>query len=215
MTVNTRVNIVKWQRKKEQLRRTIVPDATRRAINDLAFQAQSSIRSALVNTAEGGPTPFTRTAIRVDQALRSRPFAVVKLGPEREYLHYFFGTKRGARRPTGTAEYIYVPLTSVPGHKINARGNLSGRRLGAVFERMRRQRFYWVDQGSRILVFKRTGRRGRTQSTLVGVLLRTVDHERKVDAETIGKKIVRRRARQVFEEKIASRIARAYGASRG
>jgi len=211
VTVSAKVDFTRWKRKRDDLRRTIVPDATRSAINDLAFRAQRSTRSAMHGKIEGGPTPFTRSAIRVNKARRGRPFAEVHLGPQRGYLRFVFGLRKGTERPEGAASYIYVPIASVPGHKINARGNLSGRRLGAVFERMKRQKFYWVDQGSRILVFRRTRR--QASGTLVGVLVRQAQQEQQIDAERIGKKVVRRNAKAAFDKAIAFRIGRAYGAS--
>ena len=195
-----------WNRKLSRLK-TLIPDAVRSATNNLAFEVQRSTKQAMQGAIEGGPTRFTQTAIRVQKASRTKPYADVHLGPQRGYLRFIFGLRRGLEKPASGQQYIYIPIRSATGHRINARGNLSGRRAARVFKRMEAdKRFYFVDQGNRVLAFRRMGRGGK--SVLVGAYVKQARQEQKIDVPRIAQKVRRRRAVRIFDEAVGFRLKR-------
>ena len=118
-----------------------IPFAASRALNNMGFKANAEIKEEMKNIFEGGPTPFSLRAFKIDKANKNKLIVTVGLrndgGYEKALSHLFTGGTRqwkkleGYMRSSGMLPSGYM---AVPGEKfpMDSRGNMRRTQLAEM-----------------------------------------------------------------------------------
>lgn len=157
MEISVKDNIKEIERQLSRLQRKQIPFATSMALNNTAFQARKALM-AQAPVKLNRPTKYTVNAFRVAKASKRKLVASVYVDDSRaHYLKYQIegGTRIGKGMGTG------VPTRN---RKLNAYGNIPGRRSGLV---KGKKQFISTIKGVPG-VWERYGRKGRKVRLMVG-----------------------------------------------